>query len=72
MRVALTLWQKVRTMAAPYQLVDIGANLAHPSYAKDFDQVIERTKAAGTFIGQFIQGLNILALIKLNLAQFRE
>uniref|UniRef100_A0A914VDK5 Deoxyribonuclease TATDN1 n=1 Tax=Plectus sambesii TaxID=2011161 RepID=A0A914VDK5_9BILA len=34
-------------MAAPYQLVDIGANLAHPNYHKDLDQVIERAKAAG-------------------------
>ncbi|KAI6200227.1 Hydrolase, TatD family [Aphelenchoides besseyi] len=30
-----------------YQLVDIGANLAHPNFAKDFDLVVERAKQAG-------------------------
>jgi hypothetical protein len=33
----------------PYRLVDIGANLAHPSFAKDLDAVIERAKQAGAF-----------------------
>ncbi|KAI1719833.1 orotidine 5'-phosphate decarboxylase / HUMPS family domain-containing protein [Ditylenchus destructor] len=31
----------------PYELVDIGANLAHPSFAKDYDSVLERAKQAG-------------------------
>ncbi|KAI1723861.1 tatD related DNase domain-containing protein [Ditylenchus destructor] len=31
----------------PYELVDIGANLAHPSFAKDYDSVLERAKRAG-------------------------
>lgn len=30
-----------------YELVDIGANLGHPSYKKDLDDVIERSKQAG-------------------------
>ncbi|KAI6185110.1 Hydrolase, TatD family [Aphelenchoides fujianensis] len=30
-----------------YELVDIGANLAHPNFRKDFDQVVERAKKAG-------------------------
>ncbi|KAI6213940.1 Hydrolase, TatD family [Aphelenchoides besseyi] len=30
-----------------YQLVDIGANLAHPNFVKDFDLVVERAKQAG-------------------------
>ncbi|KAI6227741.1 Hydrolase, TatD family [Aphelenchoides fujianensis] len=30
-----------------YELVDIGANLAHPNFRKDFDQVVERAKQAG-------------------------
>lgn len=32
---------------AAYDLVDIGANLAHPNFRKDFDAVIERAKQAG-------------------------
>uniref|UniRef100_A0AC35G7T7 Uncharacterized protein n=1 Tax=Panagrolaimus sp. PS1159 TaxID=55785 RepID=A0AC35G7T7_9BILA len=31
----------------PYELVDIGANLGHPSYKKDLDDVLERAKKAG-------------------------
>ncbi|GMT10033.1 hypothetical protein PFISCL1PPCAC_1330, partial [Pristionchus fissidentatus] len=30
-----------------YELVDIGANLGHPSYKKDLNEVIERSKQAG-------------------------
>ncbi|KAI6189485.1 Hydrolase, TatD family [Aphelenchoides bicaudatus] len=30
-----------------YQLVDIGCNLGHPNFQKDFDDVVERAKQAG-------------------------
>lgn len=33
----------------PYELVDIGANLTHGSFKKDFSQVLERAKKAGEF-----------------------
>ncbi|TKR68600.1 hypothetical protein L596_024563 [Steinernema carpocapsae] len=33
--------------AVPYKLVDIGANLAHPSYHKDLPEVLARAKEAG-------------------------
>ncbi len=32
---------------AMYQLIDIGANLCHPSFATDIDAVIDRAKQAG-------------------------
>jgi hypothetical protein len=36
------------TMAnTPYKLIDIGANLGHPSFFNDIDQVIERAKKSG-------------------------
>jgi hypothetical protein len=36
------------TMAnMPYKLIDIGANLGHPSFSNDIDQVIERAKKSG-------------------------
>ncbi|CAJ0562570.1 unnamed protein product, partial [Mesorhabditis spiculigera] len=31
----------------PYELVDIGANLGHPSYKNDLEEVIKRAKEAG-------------------------
>ncbi|CAD5230760.1 unnamed protein product [Bursaphelenchus xylophilus] len=31
----------------PYNLVDIGANLTHPLYKKDLDEVLQRAKQAG-------------------------
>jgi TatD DNase family protein len=32
---------------ASYELIDIGANLGHPNFHKDFDAVVERAKQAG-------------------------
>uniref|UniRef100_A0A7E4WBL7 Deoxyribonuclease TATDN1 n=1 Tax=Panagrellus redivivus TaxID=6233 RepID=A0A7E4WBL7_PANRE len=38
----------IRAMVTvPYELVDIGANLGHPSYKNDFEKVLERAKQAG-------------------------
>jgi len=40
-----------------YKLVDIGANLGHPSFAKDLAEVIERAKNSG-IIKMMITGVN--------------
>ena len=34
----------------PYELVDIGANLGHPSYKNDLEQVLERAQKAGNLL----------------------
>jgi magnesium-transporting ATPase (P-type) len=33
----------------PYELIDIGANLGHPGYKNDLEQVLERAQKAGIF-----------------------
>lgn len=37
-----------------YKLIDIGANLGHPSFRNDLNEVIERAKQAGYLLNLFL------------------
>ena len=43
----------------PYELVDIGANLGHPTYKEDLEEVLERAKKAGKHQLSFAHPKNI-------------
>uniref|UniRef100_A0A915D799 Uridine 5'-monophosphate synthase n=1 Tax=Ditylenchus dipsaci TaxID=166011 RepID=A0A915D799_9BILA len=43
----LSAFRLMSSVKVPYELVDIGANLGHASFSKDYDEVLERAKQGG-------------------------
>lgn len=46
--------KKILMTQKSYELVDIGANLAHPSFKNDIHDVILRAKQAGKLLKNFL------------------